>query len=101
MHKLENVFVKHYVQNHMLAHQENIYHSSLSSLIGKSQKRDITQSIMFGIHLGHLYTLNTNCVPIIMPSSSGYPDTLCIMSLMAKCEKGHNSVKYSQNFTKS
>ena len=31
----------------MLAPNENIYHLILSSLIGKIQKRDITQSIMY------------------------------------------------------
>ena len=46
----ENVFVKHYAPNYMLAPKENIYHLSLWSLIGKSQKRDITQSIMWGIY---------------------------------------------------
>ena len=41
--------------------------------------------------------MNTNCVPSDS-SSSGYPDILFRMSLMAKMpksEKEHNSVKYA------
>ena len=49
------------------------------------------------LHLGHKYVYHDL-------SPSGFPDILFIMSLMAKMpksEKGHNSVKYSQNFMKS
>ena len=105
-YKLENVFMKHYAPNHMLAPKENIYHLSILSLTGKSQKRDISQSIVYGIYskfIQVIYTLNTNCAKYHDPSSSGYPDISFTMSLMAKLPKSkkeHNSVKYSQNFTK-
>ena len=50
------------------------------------------------LHLGHnLYGKHHN------PSSSNYPDNFFRMSLMDKlprCEEGHNSIKYSYNFTK-
>ena len=63
----------------------------------KSQKGDITQSIMYEIYSKLIqinFTLDTNC---------GYPDILFAMSLMAempKSEKVHYSVKYSQKFKK-
>ena len=44
------------------------------------------------------------CAKYHNPSLRGSPDILFTMSLMAKMpmsEKGHNSVKYSQNFTKN
>ena len=67
-YQLENVFVKHYAPNHMLAPKENLLMIiGLSDII--SQKKDITQSIMYGIYskfVQFIYTLDTNFVPNIM-----------------------------------
>ena len=59
---------------------------------------------LFIIYSGHLHLEYELYSKYHDPSSSGYPDILFTMSFMAKMpksEKGHNSVKYSQNFTKS
>ena len=66
------------------------------------------KSIMYGIYstlIQVIYTFGRKlCAIYHDPSLGGYPDILIKMSLMAKMhksEKGHNSVKYSQNFTES
>ena len=59
---------------------------------------------LFKIYSGHLHLGHNLCAKYHDPSSSGYPDILFTMSLIAKMpksEKGHNSVKYSKNFMKS
>ena len=83
----------------MLSPKENI--PLTDAYDNRRKKKDITQPNIYRIfqswsghlHLGHnLYS-----------SSSDYPDILFTMSLMdqlPKSEKGHNSVKYSENFTK-
>ena len=61
--------------------------------------QDYFTNAKVGKYLGYkLYALYHD------PSSSIYPDILFTMSpigKMPKAEKGHNSVKYSQNFTNS
>ena len=88
----------------MFAPKEYIYHLSLLLLIGKSQKRVMTQSI-FKIYRGHLHLEHNLCAKYRDPSSSGSPDkilfTMSLIATMPKSEKGHNSVRYSQIFTKS
>ena len=85
----------------MLAPKENIYHLSL---IGKGQKRDITQSIMYEIYSGLIHLGHKLCAKYHDPSSSDCPYILFTMSLMAempKSEQWDYSVKYSLKFTKS
>ena len=53
------------------------------------------------MYSGHLCLGHKLCAEYHDPSSKGYPDILFTMSLWLKCpslKKGHNSVKYSQNY---
>ena len=96
--------MKHYAPNHMLAPKEIIYHLSLVSPIGKKYNSINYVSNLFKIYSDHLHLEHKLYAKYHNPSSKGSPDILFTMSLMAKMpksEKGHNSVKYSQNFTKS
>ena len=59
---------------------------------------------MYGIYskfIQVLYTLDTNCVPNIMILAQEVIQIFLFTMCLPKSEKGHNSVKYSQNFTKS
>ena len=66
--KLEDVFMKHYAPNHMLAPTVNIYHLRLLSLIGKS-----------GIIQSNIYRIlrKVNQVICIMYSNS-MPDIMIL-----------------------
>ena len=56
---------------------------------------------LFKIYSGHLHLGYKLCAKYYDPSSSGYPDSFFTVLLIGKMpEKGHNSVNYSQNFTK-
>ena len=60
---------------------------------------------LFRIYSGDLHLEHKLCAKYHDPSSRSFSDILFTMSLihvakMHKSEKGHNSVKYSQNFTK-
>ena len=94
--------MKHYAPNHMLAPKEIIYHLSLVS--PKKYNSINYVSNLFKIYSDHLNLEHKLYAKYHDPSSKGSADILFTMSLMAKMprsEKGHNSVKYSQNFTKS
>ena len=88
----------------MLSPKENT--SLTDAYDNRSKKKDITQSNIYRIFQswsGHLHLGHNLYAEYHDSSSSDYPDILFTMSLMdqlSKSEKGHNSVKYSQNFTK-
>ena len=87
--------------SHMLAPKKNRYRLRLLSLIGNSRKRDIAQSIMYEIYSCHLHLENKLCAKYIDPCKKWLSRYFVHnVPYGQKSEKGHNSVKYSQNFTK-
>ena len=87
--QLQTGFIKHYDPNHMFAPKENTYHLSLLALIEKRQKRNIAQSIMYGIYSNFIqiiYSLNTNCVLNVMITAQVVNQRFCQQcSLLLKC----------------
>ena len=69
----------------MLATKENMYHLSLISPIGKNKKRDITQSILYGIYSYHPHLEHKLCAKYHDPSSNKFAEFACLF-IISKIE---------------